>query len=68
MATNEFIQTLETYKKVKRVLKQYKVNLNNLSICYNAKEYNTFTQIESGKEYCLTEEEFQIIKEWWENE
>lgn len=62
------IQTLETYKKVKKILKEYLVDLPKLSICYNSKEYNTFVEIERDTKYCLTEEEFQILKEWWENE
>lgn len=64
----DVIQTLETYKKVRKILKEYRVDLRKLSLCCNSKEYNTFTQIDCGKEYCLTEEEFKILKEWWENE
>lgn len=52
----------------KKILKEKRVELHSLHLFKNAKEYNTFLKSAVSKDELLTEEEFQIIKEWWENE
>lgn len=52
----------------KKILKRKRVELHLLHLFKNVKEYNIFLKSALSKEELLTEEEFQIIKEWWENE
>lgn len=63
-----FGERLSLSEKVRKILKSKRVALWRLDLLHNSKEYNTYTQIEYGKENWLTEEEFKILKEWWDNE
>lgn len=63
-----FEERLLLSEKVRKILKSTRVALWRLDLFYNSKEYNTYAQIEYGKDNWLTEEEFQLLKEWWENE
>lgn len=63
-----FGERLSLSEKVRKILKSKRVALWRLDLLHNCKEYNTYAQIEYGKENWLTEEEFKILKEWWENE
>lgn len=63
-----FGERLSLSEKVRKILKSKRVVLWRLDLLHNSKEYNTYAQIEYGEENWLTEEEFQLLKEWWENE
>lgn len=61
-------ERLSLCERARKILKSKRVALWRIDLLYNYKEYNTYTQIEYGGENWLTEEEFKILKEWWEND
>ena len=61
-------------KEIHRVLKDNRdVIYGVVKNCFKEPVSNAVVKLvevvyDCGKEYCLTEEEFQTLKEWWENE
>jgi len=61
----DIVEKNEKDLKILEIIKKKRVNVDNVYWCKDVKQYNI---MQFGIEKDLTEEEFNLIKEWLENE